>query len=81
MEGIVETQAPHSFDILCRKRGEEVPYLGYLIGHFVLAKYVALDDAGLLSLDGVSCALGEDCVAVVGATISGEEADEALWWC
>lgn len=44
----------------------------------ILAKDVALDDAGALDFGNIGDALGQDGVAVVCAAIFGQEADETL---
>ena len=44
----------------------------------VLAKDVAGDDPGLSRFGKIGGTGGEDGVTVVGAAVSGEEADEAL---
>lgn len=46
----------------------------------MLAKDVALDNAGLASLGDVGDAPRENGIAVVGAAVPGQEADEALGW-
>ena len=49
-----------------------------MVGEVVLAKDVAVNYARLRGFREVGYAGGEDCVAVVGAAVAGEEADETL---
>ena len=81
MQSIVQAETPHRLDVLEGERCQEVPDLGDFICHIVLAEDVSLDDTGLLGLDHVADALGQDSIAVVRAAISGEEANEALPSC
>lgn len=78
MESIVQAETPNRLHILKGQRSEEVPDLGHLVSHVILAKDVALDDTGLLCLDDIADTLWEYSIAVIGTAVSGEEADEAL---
>lgn len=55
-----------------------MPDLGHFVCHIILAEDISLDNPGLLGLDNIADSLGKYGVAVVGAAVSGKEADEAL---
>lgn len=76
---VVETQAADGADVLRGQGGKQQADVGHLVGYGVRAKDVAGDETGLLGGPDVGDALGEDGVAVVGAAVAGEEADETLW--
>lgn len=78
VECIVQAETPHRLHILRGQRSEEVPDLGHLVSHVILAEDVALDDTGLLCLDDIADTLWKYSIAVIGPAIPGEEADEAL---
>lgn len=75
---VVQAQAPHGSDLLRRQRTQEQADVGDVVGHIVLAEDVAGDDPGLLCLPDVRDAPGQDGVAVVGAAVLCQEADQAL---
>jgi len=76
--GVVQAQTPHRPHVLGGQGRQEGADVDDLVGHVVLAKDVALDDAGLARLADVGDAAGQDGVAVVGPAVPGQEADEAL---
>lgn len=78
MGGVVQAETSHRPHVLGGQGRQERPDVGYVVGDVVLAKDVALDDAGLAGLADVGDAAREDGVAVVGPAIPGQEADEAL---
>jgi len=57
---------------------EEQADVNNSIRHIMLAKYIALHNAGLAGLADVANTTGKDCVAIVGAAIPSQETDEAL---
>jgi hypothetical protein len=78
VRGVVQPQAAHRPHVLGGEGRQQQADIGDLVGDMVLAEDVALDDAGLAGLADVGDAAREDGVAVVGAAVPGEEADEAL---
>ena len=78
MLGVVQAQAADGASVFWGERGEEESDVGDLVGEGVGAEDVAADDAGAGSLGEVGDIGWEDGVAVVGAAVAGEEADEAL---
>ncbi len=78
VSGIVQAETPHCPDMLGSQRCKEQTNVGDSIRHIVLAKDVALHDAGLAGLADVGNTAGKDCVAVVGTAIPGQETDKAL---
>lgn len=75
---VVEPQAAHRADVLRREGAQEAADVGHLVGDAVRAKDVPRDDARLPRLAYVRRAPGQDGVAVEGAAVLGEEADQAL---
>ncbi len=78
MLGVVEPEAPHRPDILRGQRRQEEPDVGHLVRHLVPAEDVPGDDVGVPGLGDVRHAPGQDGIAVVGASVLGEEADKTL---
>jgi len=78
---IIQPQASHRPDVLGSQRGKQHPHIGHLVRHLVLAENVTFDNAGRLDLSDIGHALREDSVAIVGATVAGEETDESLRTC
>jgi hypothetical protein len=76
--GVVQAETAHRPDVFGGQGRQQQADVGDLVGHVVLAEDVALDDAGLAGLADVGDAAREDGIAVVGAAVAGQEADEAL---
>lgn len=72
---VVQSQAPHSPDVLRRKGREERADVGDLIGHVVLPEDVTGDDPGLRGLANVRDACGQDGIAVVDTAVLCQETD------
>lgn len=60
------------------QRRQEEADVGDLVGDIVLAKDVTLNNACLACFGDVGDASRENGIAVVGAAVPGQEADEAL---
>lgn len=78
MLGVIETQAADGTDIGVGEGGEEQADVCYLVRDGVGVEDVTGYDARLGGFGYVGCGGGEDGVAIVGAAVAGEEADEAL---
>jgi len=78
VSGVVQAETPHRPHVLRGQGRQEGADVDDLVGHVVLAKDVALDDAGLARLADVGDAAGQDGIAVVGPAVPGQEADETL---
>jgi hypothetical protein len=66
---VVQTQAPHSPDVLRSQGREERADIGNLVSHFVLPEDVTGDDPGLFCLANIRDARGKDGITVVDAAI------------
>lgn len=76
---IVEPQAAHRAGVLRGKGREQQADVGDLVSYMVRTEDVALNDSRLFRSGEIGAAAsGEDCVAVVGAAITGEETNETL---
>jgi len=76
--GVVEAQAAHRLDVGAVERRQQQPHVSDLLGDSVCAPWRPVDYLRLRRLADVCDARGQDRVAVVGAAVFGEEADQAL---
>ena len=76
--GVVEAQAAHRLDVGAVERRQQQPHVSDLLGDGVGAPWRPADYLRLRRLADVCDARGQDRVAVVGAAVFGEEADQAL---
>lgn len=75
---VVETETADGLDVGAGEGSQEVRDVEDLVGDGVGAEDGTVDYFGLAGEGEVGCAVGEDGVAVVGAAVFGEEADETL---